>query len=152
LQDWLNNNWLKQHATSRREIRDLLGVLDRNLTDCRVDVLSIDARFNFAYQAALQVGSIALRTCGFIPARGGYDHFRTIQSLALTMQVEADLVRVLDRFRSKRSTAMYDAAGTITETEMQEMIDLAVRLRGDLMEWLRNAHPTLLAEVKEEPR
>ncbi|HUU42878.1 MAG TPA: hypothetical protein VMX57_03815 [Planctomycetota bacterium] len=144
LQDWFNNQWLRSHTTSRQEVSELLSVLDRNLTDCRHPELSVDARFNFAYQAAMQTASIALRACGFLPSKGGYEHFRTIQSLTLTMQTDSIVVDQLDRFRGKRSTAMYECAGTVSEAEAREMIDLAFRLREELMAWLRNRYPRLL--------
>ena len=39
LPDWLKNGWLTEHRTSPREIADLLGVVDRDLADCRISGL-----------------------------------------------------------------------------------------------------------------
>ena len=33
LQDWLRSGWLIEHETSREEIADLLGVIDREVLD-----------------------------------------------------------------------------------------------------------------------
>ena len=57
LQDWLKNSWLVEHKTSQQEIVDLLGVADRDLTDCKSDGLSADWQMNIAYNAALQAAS-----------------------------------------------------------------------------------------------
>jgi hypothetical protein len=53
LKDWQNNGWLTAHRTSRQEIGDLLGVVERDLADCRTPGLSADWRLNIAYNAAL---------------------------------------------------------------------------------------------------
>jgi hypothetical protein len=42
LSDWVNNGWLHQHTTSKKEIDDLLKVVDRDLRDCRTQGLSLD--------------------------------------------------------------------------------------------------------------
>jgi len=35
LQEWLKSRWLVQHQTSRQEIGELLGVVDRDLADAQ---------------------------------------------------------------------------------------------------------------------
>jgi len=52
LQNWLNNGWLTEHRTSLQEITALLGVADRDLTDCKTSGLSPDWQLNIAYNAA----------------------------------------------------------------------------------------------------
>ena len=66
LKDWLNSGWLAEHKTSPEEIRNLLGVADRDLTDCRSVGLSADWRMNIAYNAALQAATAALAVCAVI--------------------------------------------------------------------------------------
>ncbi|MGB2930046.1 MAG: hypothetical protein WBB70_14170 [Desulfobacterales bacterium] len=46
LQNWLNNGWLTEHRTSSQEITALLGVADRDLTDCKTSGLSPDWQLN----------------------------------------------------------------------------------------------------------
>jgi len=67
LKDWLRNGWLIEHHASSREIRDLLGVVDRDLADCRVSGLSPDWRLNIAFNAALQAATAALAAAGVNP-------------------------------------------------------------------------------------
>ena len=98
LSDWLRNGWLSEHVTSREEVRDLLGVCDRDLGDCRTPGLSPDWRFAIAYNAALQAATLALAVAGYRATRESA-HFRVIQSLAHTLALEPAVVRRLDAFR-----------------------------------------------------
>lgn len=60
LKSWRENHWLAAHETSAEEITQLLSVIDRDLKDSAVKGLSADARMNFAYNAALQLATLAL--------------------------------------------------------------------------------------------
>jgi hypothetical protein len=101
LKDWLRNGWLVEHKTSAGEITELLALADRDLADCRVQGLSADWRLNIAYNAALQTSTAALAARGYRASREAH-HFRVIQSLALTVEADAGLVRQLDLFRKKK--------------------------------------------------
>ena len=78
LQDWLINGWLTPHKTTPQEIKDLLTVADRDLTDCQVSGLSSEWRLNIAYNAALQSATAALAASGYRAAREAH-HYRVIQ-------------------------------------------------------------------------
>jgi hypothetical protein len=84
LRDWLKNGWLIEHQTSPQEIADLLGVVKRDLADCRTSGLSSDWRLSIAYNAALQAAAAALAAAGYRAAREAH-HYRVIQSLAHTI-------------------------------------------------------------------
>ncbi len=58
-----------EHQTSPREIADLFGVADRDLRDCQVRGLSADWRLNIAYNAALQIATVALAAAGYRAAK-----------------------------------------------------------------------------------
>ena len=145
LQQWQNNNWLTSHQTSSSEIRDLLSIIDRDLRDCQTPGLSNDWRFNIAYNAALQCATAALAASGYRATRDAH-HYRTIQSLELTISVEKSLVRQMDVFRKKRNVTGYDMAGYISNQESQAIIDLAIRLRDQIIEWLKENHPDLVPD------
>jgi hypothetical protein len=53
LKEWLENGWLRPHQTSREEIRNLLGIVERDLQDAQGEI-SPDWRFGIAYNAALR--------------------------------------------------------------------------------------------------
>lgn len=143
LRDWVNNGWLVEHDTSAREITDLMGVADRDLVDCVAKGLSPDWRLAIAYNAALQLATAALASCGYRVAREAH-HYRTIQSLALTIGVSREQVAVLDSFRKKRNISDYERAGMVSDKEAAEMIAFAGELRNQLHNWLEKEHPEFL--------
>jgi hypothetical protein len=83
LADWKAAGWLVDHEPSQDETRSLLGVIDRDLRDSAVALLSPDTQLGLAYNAALQVGTIALAAHGYRASRER-KHYVTIQALALT--------------------------------------------------------------------
>jgi uncharacterized protein (UPF0332 family) len=143
LQDWFKNGWLVEHKTSAEEIRNLLGVTDRDLSDCRAKGLSADWRMNIAYNAALQAATAALAVCGYRPSREAH-HYRVIQSLAHTIGADAKLVSKFDRFRKKRNIGGYEQAGLVSDKEADEMIALAEELREQIYRWIQMNYPELL--------
>jgi hypothetical protein len=143
LTGWLRNSWLVEHQTSPEEIAGLLAIVERDLANARVAGLSEDWRFNIAYNAALQAATAALAGAGFRAAREQH-HYRSIQSLALTIGWPGPKVDQFDRFRKKRNIVGYETAGVVSEREAREMHRLAQTLRDDVLAWLRKQHPKLL--------
>lgn len=110
LPDWLRSGWLIEHRTSRREIADLLGVVQRDLQDCQAAGLSADWRLNIAYNAALQAATAALAASGYRAARDSH-HYRVIQSLA-----SPSLLR-MKRLLSLNSSARSETSAATNERE-----------------------------------
>lgn len=145
LADWQRNKWLTAHKSSPEEIAGLLAIVERDLANARVAGLADDWKFNIAYNAALQAATVALAAAGFRAAREQH-HYRTIQSLALTIGWPAAKVEQFDRFRKKRNIIGYESAGVVSEREAREMHELAVELRDDVIAGLRKRHPKLLKQ------
>ena len=143
LKDWLKAGWLVEHETSPQEIANLLGLAERDLSDCRTPGLSPDWHLAIAYNAALQVGTAALAAAGYRAARGDH-HYRVIQSLAFTMQANPKLVAEFDQFRKKRNISGYDRAGSTSEQEAREMEMLAGKITQLVKDWIHKNHPKLL--------
>jgi hypothetical protein len=143
LTDWKAAGWLVEHEPSQDETRSLLGVIDRDLSDSAVAVLSPDTQLGLAYNAALQVGTIALAAHGYRASRER-KHDVTIQSLAITIGADPAIVRRLDAFRKKRNIGDYERAGSTSVKEAAELRDLARKLRTAVHEWLNGHHPDLL--------
>lgn len=137
LQDWLRNGWVIEHRTSREEIASLMGIVDRDLRDCRTQGLSADWRLSIAYNAALQAAT------AYRPTRESH-HYRVIQSLAHTLGTPGKLILQFDSFRKKRNIGGYDHAGTATDQEAEEILALASELRDQVLKWLRSHHRELL--------
>jgi hypothetical protein len=140
---WQRSKWLTAHKSSPEEVAALLAIVERDLANAKVAGLGDDWKFNIAYNAALQAATAALAAAGFRAAREQH-HYRTIQSLALTIGWPADKVGQFDRFRKKRNTIGYETAGVVSEREVREMHELATELRDDVLAWLKKHHPKLL--------
>ena len=143
LRDWRRNSWLVEHQSSADEIAALLAIVERDLANARLPGLADDWKLSIAYNAALQAATVALAAAGFRAPREQH-HYRTIQSLSLTIGWSAGNVDQFDRFRKKRNIGGYETAGVVSEREAREMHELAVALRGDVLAWLRKHHPKLL--------
>ena len=143
LRDWQTNSWLVEHKSGPEEIAALLAIVERDLANARLAGLAEDWKLNIAYNAALQAATAALAAAGFRAAREQH-HYRTIQSLALTIGWPAAKVNPLDRFRKKRNIGGYETAGVVSEQEAREIHELAVGLREDVLAWLRKLHSKLL--------
>jgi hypothetical protein len=143
LADWLKNGWLVEHRTSAREIADLLAVVERDLADSAADQLSADWRMNIAYNAALQSANAALAAAGYRASRDQH-HYRIIQSLRETMGTSGHEIATFDAFRKKRNITGYERVGLVSDADAEEMRALALKIRGEVLDWLRRNHPALL--------
>jgi hypothetical protein len=79
LQKWAEYGWLRSHKSSKKEISDLLRIIERDLLDAAGDI-SADWRFGIAYNAALKLCTILLYAEGYRPEKN-LQHYRTIQAL-----------------------------------------------------------------------
>jgi uncharacterized protein (UPF0332 family) len=143
LRDWLKEGRLKAHKSSKKEINQLLAVFERDLADAQVKTLSADRRFTTAYNAAQMVSTAALAASGYRTASEGH-HYCTIQSLALTLQLDARIITKFNKFRQKRNISDYEMTGMVSEQEVTEMIALAKELHIVVVKWLKKNHPELI--------
>ncbi len=143
LENWLSEGRLRRLDSSRQEISDLLGVVDRDLKDVDIEQLSTDRRFATAYNAVLQLASITLRACGY-RTRGAGHHWITFQMLPLVMgDDQQDRADYFNACRTKRNDADYDASGEISDAEVEELIAEAKQFRTVVLGWLESNHGEL---------
>ncbi len=140
LKEWLKNGWLKEHKTSRAEVAGLLAIADRDIAACKTPGLHNDWRFNIAYNAALQLAAAALAIAGYKAERANH-HYRTIDSLSHTLGTDEASIRKFDVFRKKRNVSDYEHADTISDADVNDMRQLAEKLRADLTLWIEKKHP-----------
>jgi hypothetical protein len=143
LQKWLEYGWLRPHKSSKKEISDVLRIIDRDLRDATGDI-SADWRFGIAYNAALKLCTILLYAEGYRPEKT-LQHFRTIQALPLILgkKHEPD-AKYLDTCRNKRNVVEYDYVGGVTEEDVDELIAFVKELHGEVIRWLSKIHPKFL--------
>lgn len=147
LELFVRKRYLKKEQTSADEIGSILEVVERDLELCKSESLNLDWRFNIAYNAALQLCKSALRAAGYRTSSGSPSHFVTIQCLPFIVgPAQTQRADFLDSCRSLRNQAEYDAAGVATESDVQGLIEETELLHGEVLAWLRQHHPDLLAE------
>jgi uncharacterized protein (UPF0332 family) len=139
LQKWLEYGWLRPHKSGKKEISELLRIIDRDLQDAAGDI-STDWRFGIAYNAALKLCAILLYAEGYRPEKN-LQHYRTIQSLPLILgkKHEQD-AKYLDTCRNKRNAAEYEYVGGVTEEDVTELIGYVNELRNEVLSWLNENH------------
>lgn len=146
LTNWASNGWLKTHQTTCQEIRQLLEIVDRDLTDSQQKGLSADWRLGIAYNAALKLCTIILYSQGYRPEKS-LAHYRTLQALPLIMGSDrAADANYLNVCRIKRNSVEYDYVGGATDADADELIRFTVDLKSDVLKWLRINNPDLLAK------
>ena len=144
LKQFLAEDRLRPHRASRREIRDLLRVSDRDLKDAAVDAISVDLRFQAAYQAALQLATIILAASGYRTTGAGH-HWLTFNVLPELLGPQSqEIATYFDQCRGQRNRSDYDRAGEIAREEAIELLDEAKKFRRTVLSWLRERHRSLL--------
>lgn len=142
LKDWEKNGWLKPHKTSKEEIQNFIKIIERDLKDCHTESISPDWQFAIAYNAGLQCCTIPLYCEGYMPTHGQSSHYRIIQSITLTLSPDfKEAVIYLNACRSKRNISDYESTGTISESEVSELIKNVEELFSDVKSWLRKHYP-----------
>jgi hypothetical protein len=142
LQQWRENGWLVPHQTTKKQITDLLKMVDRDL---RVAKSTDDADWSFgiAYNAALKLCTALLYASGFRAARD-LNHYRTLMALPLILGPHRDPdTSYLDQCRMKRNKLEYEQTGAASESEAQELIAFAEELRKEATAWLAKEQPDL---------
>jgi hypothetical protein len=145
LEKWEQYGWLKAEPSSSDEIRDLLGIVTRALRDSKVEAISDDLRFQAAFSAALTSANIALRASGYRTRVQTGHHQKIVESLELTLKSDPKLIQKLKVFSKKRNATSYDAAGNISEQELEQAIKVAEELQHSVSAWLRQNHPALFS-------
>jgi len=145
LDAWVSSGALQRHGPSPQEIADLLALVERDLADSGTPGLSPDWRLAIAHNAAVLAARAALAAAGFrVSGREKDSYSRLAESLRHTVEAPAAEVDLLQRMNKKRHVSDCEAAGTVSESEAEEMYGLAERIRGRVREWLRTYHRQLL--------
>lgn len=122
---------LKEHPREPGEIARLLAAAERGIADARVERISAETRFDAAYRSITQIGLAALMAQGYRPDTNRPGHHMTIiQTLTLTLGIDARRMAVLDTLRRKRNLADYTGAD-IDEGSVAACIEAAEKLLRD---------------------
>ena len=73
-------------------------------------------------------------------------HLKTIESLELTLKADAKLIQRMKLLSKKRNATSYDAAGNVSNQELELAIKTATQLRAEVLAWVEKTHPELLKD------
>jgi hypothetical protein len=71
-------------------------------------------------------------------------HQKIVESLEFTVKAHPKLIQKLLVFSKKRNVASYDAAGSVSQQDLEQAIKVANELQQTVATWLQNNHPKLL--------
>jgi hypothetical protein len=122
-----------------------MGVADTKVSDCRkAKDLSADSRLLLAYNAILISATAVLAAAGYRAARGGNEHYNTIQALEFTIDPEKKLIQRIDTLRKKRNQSAYEVSGSVSDSEAAHSFSPALQVRGEAEKWIKTHRPELL--------
>jgi type II secretory pathway component HofQ len=144
LEKWVEFGWLRPEPSSPEEIRDLFGIVTRDLRDAKVDAISDDLRFQAAFGAALTAANAALRASGYRTRVQARHHQKIVESLEFTVKPDPKLIQKLQIFSRKRNAVNYDAAGNVSRQDLEQAIQVANELQQKVALWVQHNHPDLM--------
>lgn len=127
---------LQQEPASPEELCRFLNKIATKLADAQSETLSLDSRFDLAYEALLQIGLAALRANGYRPDSRGGHHLLALQTLNTTIGYPREKLRLLDEFRRQRATGLYDGSFDPTKAEVQAILTTVIELNVFFNSWL----------------
>lgn len=135
---------LKEHPVDATEIQKLLAAAQRSLNDARVEQISLELRFDAAYNSILKSALAALMVHGYRPSTNQPGHHMTIlQVLPKTMGLSGKRLAVLDTLRRKRNATNY-IGEDIDERSLEQCVKEAERLQHEVTAWLTESHSELV--------
>ena len=141
LQKLLHEGRLEKREASKQEILDLLRLASRGLDDAAVEQISLDGRFNHAYDAALALAIIPLRCAGY-RTRGEGHHYIVLEVLPEIMGKEVSpTAQYLQTCRKIRNLSTYSRSGIVSRGEVAELIARIQEFDSVVRHWLRVNHP-----------
>jgi hypothetical protein len=115
---------LKAEPPDSREREGLLRSASTRLQDARQSILSLESRFDLAYNAAHAVALSALRTHGY----RSENRYLVFQCLEHTLGCRPQQTRLLDQAHRKRNLAEYEGELDVTMSFVDELIELVTVL------------------------
>lgn len=130
LKPWVDKGALQKVAITEKSLKDLLRLIDRDLKDCQIREVSGDRRFATAYGAALNLASYAIRRRGY-RVSGKIGHHRiTFEVAGIILGSKSTFyMDFFDLCRRKRNKVDYDLADVVSESEVEELIEMVKRFQ-----------------------
>ncbi len=119
---------LKKEAPNDEEIENLIRSGERRLKDATNTDLSLESRFDLAYNAAHALALAALRHHGY----RSENRYLVFQTLAHTVALPPEQWRVLETAHRKRNAIEYEGLADIDEQTTNATIRVGAEIRSRL--------------------
>jgi hypothetical protein len=135
---------LETIAPSRETAQRLVAAVARLIADAKIKTVSGETRFCSAYTAIRTLADLGLHASGYraLTSRPGH-HYTAIQTLPLTLGVDARTVARLDYLRKQRNVTEY-SGDLVSEADVGECIKQAEALNVIALAWLKRSKKDLL--------
>lgn len=134
---------LDEIAPDVSTVRRLLAATRRQIADAQASNISAETRFASAYTAIRMLADVGLNANGYRTLTSKPGHHQTaIQTLALTMGIDATTVRILDALRKQRNLTEY-SGDLIADSLVKESVEQAKALLVWTEAWLAKNHSGL---------
>ena len=138
---------LERADSDRGEIGRYLTKIRRKLADSRKDSISLDSRFDIAFEALLQIALVSLRANGYRTTSDAGHQQLAIQLLPKSIGIDPSELRALNEYRKKRSTGLYEADFDPSEDEVKAVISAVAKLLASLTDWIKHHRPELIEDI-----
>ena len=118
LENLVATGQLEHESLDSGEIAGLIRSGEERLRDAERTELSVNSRFDLAYNAAHALSLAALRSQGYRPS----NRFIVFQTLAHTIELAAEQWRVLATAHTKRNAVEYEGLAEIDEEFVAAML------------------------------
>lgn len=130
LKKWLSSGDLQEVVVTDQSLGDLLRLIERDLKDSQIKGLSADRRFATAYGAALNLASYVIRKKGYrVSGKVGHHKITFDAAEEILGKDASKFVEYFDLCRRKRNKVDYDLADVVSETEVNELIEMVEQFK-----------------------
>jgi hypothetical protein len=134
---------LEPVTPAKETIQRLLQGAARHIADAKVKVISAETRFTSAYTAIRMLADVGLQANGYRTLTSKPGHHQTaIQTLTLTLGVDAKTVVRLDYLRKQRNVTEY-TGDIVPNSSVLECLNQAQTLYLKTLAWLKDNKPDL---------
>ena len=128
LENLLRSGVLKREAPSESEVEGLRASGNARLVDAANPSLSLESRFDLAYNAAHALSLAALRRTGY----RADNRYAVFQCLPHTLDVPTAIWRLLAKCHAMRNQAEYEGVIELDERLVDDLISAAAAVRDAL--------------------
>lgn len=139
LKKYITKGFIVSSTADEEEISKLIRLAERDIREASQKCHETDWKFAIAYNAALQLATIALRASGYRATPKVGHHWVTFTVLPDILGDKfIDTANYFNECRAKRNTSEYCEVGTISHEEAEKLIHEVNLFKRKIIAWLKN--------------